>query len=53
MHGDLREMSARELVEMDFDGYALGGLSVGEDMETRQKIIRETLVFSRKISLYI
>jgi queuine tRNA-ribosyltransferase len=45
MHSDLREMSARELVEMDFDGYALGGLSVGEDMETRQKIIRETIDF--------
>ena len=27
---DLRIQSARELVEMDFDGYALGGLSVGE-----------------------
>jgi queuine tRNA-ribosyltransferase len=27
---DLRKQSARELVEMDFDGYALGGLSVGE-----------------------
>jgi queuine tRNA-ribosyltransferase len=27
---DLRMQSARELVEMDFDGYALGGLSVGE-----------------------
>jgi queuine tRNA-ribosyltransferase len=45
MHGDLRERSARELVEMGFDGYALGGLSVGEDMETRQKIIRETISF--------
>jgi queuine tRNA-ribosyltransferase len=30
---------------MGFDGYALGGLSVGEDMETRQKIIRETISF--------
>jgi queuine tRNA-ribosyltransferase len=27
---DLRMQSASELVEMDFDGYALGGLSVGE-----------------------
>lgn len=30
---DLRERSARELVEMDFDGYAIGGLSVGETRE--------------------
>jgi queuine tRNA-ribosyltransferase len=27
---DLRERSARELVAMEFDGYAIGGVSVGE-----------------------
>jgi len=27
---DLREKSARELIEIGFDGYAIGGLSVGE-----------------------
>ncbi|MDY6973573.1 MAG: tRNA guanosine(34) transglycosylase Tgt [Thermodesulfobacteriota bacterium] len=42
IYSDLREMSARELVDMDFDGYALGGLSVGEDKETRIRIIRKT-----------
>ena len=30
MYTDLRQDCARRLVEMDFDGYALGGLSVGE-----------------------
>jgi len=30
MHPDLRRQSARELIEMDFPGYAVGGLSVGE-----------------------
>lgn len=30
VYRDLRERSARELVGMDFDGYAIGGLSVGE-----------------------
>lgn len=30
MFRDLREQSARDLVAMDFPGYALGGLSVGE-----------------------
>jgi queuine tRNA-ribosyltransferase len=30
----LREQSARALVGMDFDGYAIGGLSVGEPAET-------------------
>lgn len=31
MHEDLRKQCAQELVAMDFDGYAMGGLSVGED----------------------
>lgn len=43
MYKDLREMSAKELVSMDFDGYALGGLSVGEDSDTRLRVIRETI----------
>lgn len=30
VYPDLREISARELVGMDFPGYAVGGLSVGE-----------------------
>ncbi|MBM3333219.1 tRNA guanosine(34) transglycosylase Tgt [Candidatus Sumerlaeota bacterium] len=30
MFADLREESGRRTVEMDFDGYAVGGLSVGE-----------------------
>ncbi|MFO8063583.1 MAG: tRNA guanosine(34) transglycosylase Tgt [Spirochaetota bacterium] len=30
---DLREVSARELIELDFPGYAIGGLSVGETFE--------------------
>jgi queuine tRNA-ribosyltransferase len=32
----LRERSARELTELDFDGYAMGGLSVGEGSEAMQ-----------------
>lgn len=30
VYADLRERSAKELVELDFDGYAVGGVSVGE-----------------------
>lgn len=40
-YADLREQSALDLVAMDFDGYALGGLSVGEDRKTRERVIRE------------
>ncbi len=45
IYKDLRALSATELTEMDFDGYALGGLSVGEDGDTRQRVIRETVAF--------
>jgi queuine tRNA-ribosyltransferase len=45
MYSDLREKSALDLVQMNFDGYALGGLSVGEDAGTRHRIIHETIPF--------
>lgn len=45
IYPDLRERSAKELVELGFDGYALGGLSVGEDRAVREKVIRETIGF--------
>lgn len=36
---DLRYMSAQKTVEMDFDGYSIGGTSVGEDKDTMYKMI--------------
>ena len=45
IYPELREMSARGLVDMGFDGYALGGLSVGEDKGTRENVIRLTREF--------
>ena len=45
MYLDQRERSARDLVGLDFDGYALGGLAVGEDRETRSTIVQETVTF--------
>lgn len=30
MHGDLRKESAKQIVDLDLPGYAIGGLSVGE-----------------------
>ena len=45
VYSDLREQSAKELVAMGFDGYALGGLSVGEDRATRQQVVQETVRF--------
>jgi queuine tRNA-ribosyltransferase len=40
---DLRRQSAEELVEMNFDGYAIGGLSVGEPREKTLEMIAEVL----------
>jgi queuine tRNA-ribosyltransferase len=37
----LRRESARELVDMDFDGYAIGGLAVGEPQSVMLKIVEE------------
>lgn len=42
MHNDLREKSAKELVEIGFDGYAIGGLSVGESNETMYEMLDVT-----------
>jgi len=43
MYGDLRRESAERLIEMDFDGYAIGGLSVGEPRELTLEIISEVV----------
>ena len=39
MHEDLRLHSIESLVEMNFDGYAIGGLSVGEPKEEMARIL--------------
>jgi len=43
MYKDLRRESAERLVELDFSGYAIGGLSVGEPRELTREVIAETL----------
>ena len=45
MYKDLREKSAKDLVEMDFPGYAVGGLSVGEPLELMCEILEHTTQF--------
>ncbi|MFM7601041.1 MAG: tRNA guanosine(34) transglycosylase Tgt [Pseudanabaena sp.] len=39
---DLRQQSARELIEFDLPGYAIGGVSVGEPPELIEKIVKAT-----------
>lgn len=42
---DLREYSAKETVKMDFDGYSIGGTSVGEDKKTMYEMIDNCIDF--------
>ncbi|QTH65134.1 tRNA guanosine(34) transglycosylase Tgt [Psychrosphaera ytuae] len=42
MYPDLREVSLAGLVEIEFDGYAIGGLSVGEPKEDMINILDTT-----------
>ncbi|HIO97567.1 MAG TPA: tRNA guanosine(34) transglycosylase Tgt [Leucothrix sp.] len=42
MHQALREISAKSLMEIDFDGYAIGGLSVGEPKDERDHVLDVT-----------
>ncbi len=41
---DLRERSAKALIEMDFDGYAVGGTSVGEGKELMYQMISDSTI---------
>jgi queuine tRNA-ribosyltransferase len=43
MYRDLRRACAERLVAMDFDGYAIGGLSVGEPRDLTLEMIGEVL----------
>lgn len=43
LYRDLREECARRLVEMDFDGYAIGGVAVGEPREKLKDILDWTV----------
>lgn len=43
MHAHLRAESAQQLTEIGFDGYAIGGLSVGEPKPLREQVLEATL----------
>ena len=42
MHEELRKHSAQHLMDIDFDGYAIGGLSVGEPKDDRDRVLEVT-----------
>ncbi len=39
VHSDLRKKSSQELLKMDFDGYSIGGLALGEPKKEEYKMI--------------
>ena len=43
VHADLRQRSATRLVEIGFDGYAIGGLAIGEGQETTFAMVEATV----------
>ncbi|MCM3701585.1 tRNA guanosine(34) transglycosylase Tgt [Paenibacillus macerans] len=43
MHEDLRKQSARDLTSLDFPGYAIGGLSVGEPKQLMYEVLEYTV----------
>ncbi|MCM1499297.1 MAG: tRNA guanosine(34) transglycosylase Tgt [Clostridium sp.] len=45
VHADIRVEHAKVIAEMDLDGYAIGGLAVGESHEEMYHIIEETVPF--------
>ena len=42
MFENLREASVEALADLDFPGYAIGGVSVGEPKEEMQRIVAHT-----------
>ncbi|KIF50490.1 tRNA guanosine(34) transglycosylase Tgt [Vibrio owensii] len=42
VYEDLRDVSIKGLTEIDFDGYAVGGLAVGEPKEDMHRILEHT-----------
>ena len=48
LYKDLREESIKNLIKIGFDGYAMGGLAVGESQSQMLKILSETTNFLPK-----
>ena len=53
LYKDLRQESIEKLIEINFDGYAMGGLAVGETQDEMFKILNETTKFLPKKPRYL
>jgi len=45
MHIGLRQQSSEQLTRVGFDGYAIGGLAVGEPKDLREQVLGDSLPF--------
>ena len=45
VYDDLRKLSALETIKLDFDGYAIGGLAIGEEKDVTYKMIDASLKY--------
>ncbi|MCI0605075.1 tRNA guanosine(34) transglycosylase Tgt [bacterium] len=50
--GKLREESAKTLVQIGFDGYAVGGLSIGESRELKREMVEAALAHLPENSIH-
>ena len=48
VYADLRTLSAEQLIELDFPGYAIGGLSVGESKAEMEEMLAHTVALLPK-----
>ncbi len=51
-YGKLREESAQELVRIGFDGYAIGGLNLGESRELKTEMVEASLAHLPEESIH-
>jgi queuine tRNA-ribosyltransferase len=53
VYPDLREKSVREISSLNFDGYSIGGMGMGETKDEEYKIIEIQNLFFLKTNLFI
>ncbi|MBS3078486.1 tRNA guanosine(34) transglycosylase Tgt [Candidatus Pacearchaeota archaeon] len=54
IHKDLREKSTQQLLEINFDGYSIGGFGMGETFEEEMKIVKfQKTIFPENKPIYL
>ncbi|VVB78902.1 tRNA-guanine(15) transglycosylase [uncultured archaeon] len=54
IHSDLRKQSIKQLLDLDFDGYSIGGFGMGETFKEEMKIVKaQKLLFPENKPIYL